>query len=137
MLQLSGFYWNSRSIIKLWLKANNTFIFLRFLSKKYKNISSLTFYWLKSIILFLIHSSRAVVFKLCAAALWGAVRNLKGAANFFRQDEILQFFYRSLLGCAAKFFWCLSGCREPKCLKTTALGDLQNLVGFVHISCSS
>jgi hypothetical protein len=25
----------------------------------------------------------AVVFKLCAAALWGAVRNLKGAANFF------------------------------------------------------
>jgi hypothetical protein len=39
---------------------------------------------------------RAVVFKLCAAALWGAVRNSKGAANFFRQYEILQFFYRNL-----------------------------------------
>jgi hypothetical protein len=62
-----------------------------------------------------------VVFKLCAAALWGAVRNLKGAANFFRQDEILQFFYRNLLGCAAKNFWSLSECREPKSLKTTAL----------------
>ncbi len=63
--------------------------------------------------------SMTVVFKLCAAALWGAVRNLKGAANFFRQDEILQFFYRNLLGCAAKNFWSLSGCREPKSLKTT------------------
>ncbi len=62
-----------------------------------------------------------MVFKLCAAALWGAVRNLKGAANFFLQDEILQFFYRNLLGCAAKKFWSLSGCREPKSLKTTAL----------------
>jgi hypothetical protein len=62
-----------------------------------------------------------VVFKLCAAALWGAVRNLKGAANFFRQDEILQFFYQNLLGCAAKKFWSLSGCREPKSLKTTAI----------------
>ncbi len=67
------------------------------------------------------YNSNSVVFKLCAAALWGAVRNLKGAANFFRQDEILQFFYRNLLGCAAKFFWSLLGCREPKSLKTTVL----------------
>ncbi len=62
-----------------------------------------------------------MVFKLCAAVLWGAVRNLKGAANFFRQDEILQFFYWNLFGCAAKKFWSLLGCREPKSLKTTAL----------------
>ncbi len=65
-----------------------------------------------------------MVFKLCAAALWGAVRNLKGAANFFRQDEILQLFYRNLLGCAAKIFWSLLGCREPKSLKTTGLSDM-------------
>ncbi len=69
-----------------------------------------------------------MVFKLCAAALWGAVRNLKGAANFFRQDEILQFFYRNLLGCAGKKFWSLSGCREQKSLKTT---DLQ-LMAFLQ-----
>jgi hypothetical protein len=69
--------------------------------------------------LFGILQHNPVVFKLCAAALWGAVRNLKGAANFFREDEILQFFYRNLLGCAAKKFWSLSGCREPKSLKTT------------------
>jgi hypothetical protein len=48
-------------------------------------------------------------------------RNLKGAAKFFRQDEILQFFYRNLLGCAAKNFWSLLGCREPKSLKTTEI----------------
>jgi hypothetical protein len=65
-----------------------------------------------------------VVFKLCAAALWGAVRNLKGAANFFRKDEILQFFYRNLLGCAAKKIWSLLGCREPKSLKTTEISIL-------------
>jgi hypothetical protein len=29
----------------------------------------------------------SVVFKLCAAALWGAVRNLRGAANFFRNKK--------------------------------------------------
>ncbi len=69
-------------------------------------------------------SHNTVVFKLCAAALWGAVRNLKGAANFFRQDEILQFFYRNLLGCAGKNFWSLSGCREQKSLKTTAVLDI-------------
>ncbi len=67
-----------------------------------------------------------MVFKLCAAALWGAVRKLKGAANFFRQDEILQFFYRNLLGCAAKRFWSLLECREPKSLKTTGLVGTQN-----------
>jgi hypothetical protein len=39
---------------------------------------------------------RSVVFKLCAAALRGAVRNSKGAANFFRQNEIFEFFYRNL-----------------------------------------
>jgi hypothetical protein len=51
-----------------------------------------------------------VVFKLCASALKGAVRNSKGAvrnskgavrnskgvANFFRQNEIFEFFYRNL-----------------------------------------
>ncbi len=31
-----------------------------------------------------------VVFKLCAAALLGAVRNSKGAAKFFRQYEIFK-----------------------------------------------
>jgi hypothetical protein len=65
--------------------------------------------------------SLGYIAKLCAAALWGAVRNLKGAANFFGQDEILQFFYRNLLGCAAKNFWSLSGCREAKSLKTTGI----------------
>jgi hypothetical protein len=58
-----------------------------------------------------------VVLKLCAAALWGAVRNLKGGAIFFRQEEIFKFFYRILLRCAAKKIWSLSGCREPKSLK--------------------
>ncbi len=43
--------------------------------------------------------------------------------NFFRQDEILQFFYRNLLGCAAKNFWSLLGCREPQSLKTTDLNS--------------
>jgi hypothetical protein len=38
----------------------------------------------------------SVVFKLCAAALRGAARNSKGAANFFRQLEILQFFHQNL-----------------------------------------
>jgi hypothetical protein len=37
-----------------------------------------------------------VVFELCAAALWGAVRNSKGAAKFFRQYEIIKTFYRNL-----------------------------------------
>ncbi len=32
-----------------------------------------------------------MVFKLCAAALRGAVRNSKGAANFFRQMKYLSF----------------------------------------------
>ncbi len=75
---------------------------------------------------------RPVVFKLCAAALWGAVRNLKGAVNFFRKDEILQFFYRNLLGCAAKIFWSLSGCREPKSLKTTRLDRNDMKHQFLH-----
>jgi hypothetical protein len=36
---------------------------------------------------FLLKPLKAVVFKLCAAALWGAVRNLRGTANFFRNKE--------------------------------------------------
>jgi hypothetical protein len=75
-----------------------------------------------------------VVFKLCAAALWGAVRNLKGAAKFFRQDETLQFFYQNLLGCATRNIWYLSGCREPKSLKTTALGAGIFLIDFLKFS---
>jgi hypothetical protein len=57
---------------------------------------------------------RPVVFKLCAAALWGAVKNLKGAANFFRQDEILQFFNRNLLGVPRKFFGLFQGAASQK-----------------------
>ncbi len=43
-----------------------------------------------------IYSNRTVVFKLCAAALWGAVRNLRGAENFIRQYEIFKTFYQNL-----------------------------------------
>jgi hypothetical protein len=39
---------------------------------------------------------KLVVFKLCAAALWGAIRNSKGAGNFFRQYKIFKSFYRNL-----------------------------------------
>jgi hypothetical protein len=60
---------------------------------------------------------RVVVFKLCAALLWGAVRNLKGAENFFRKDEILQFFYRNLLGVPRKTFGLFQGAPSQKVWK--------------------
>jgi hypothetical protein len=53
----------------------------RFSYKIAKTANSETAWWNKRWL-------KAVVFKLCAAALWCAVRNLKGAANFFRQDEM-------------------------------------------------
>ncbi len=37
-----------------------------------------------------------MVFKLCAAALWGAAKNPKGAGFFFREYEIFKSFYRNL-----------------------------------------
>jgi hypothetical protein len=33
---------------------------------------------------------KAVVFKLCAAALWGAVRNFKGCRKFFSSIKNIQ-----------------------------------------------
>jgi hypothetical protein len=38
-----------------------------------------------------------VVFKLCAAAPWGAEGNPKGAAIFFRQFKIFQSIYQNLV----------------------------------------
>jgi hypothetical protein len=69
-----------------------------------------------------------VVFKLCAAALWGAVRNLKGAvrnlkgavrnlkgaANFFRQFFLLQFFIEICLGVPRKIFGLFQGAASQK-----------------------
>ncbi len=57
----------------------------------------LIFYYKNHLLLKPHHSPISVVFKLCAAALWSVVRNVRGAANFFRQYEIFKFFHRNLV----------------------------------------
>jgi hypothetical protein len=56
-----------------------------------------------------------------------------GAANFFRQDEILQFFYRNLLGCAAKNFCLFQGAASQKVWKPLQYSLFQLWIQYIEI----